>query len=147
VTKPGRGRATVIHFHGEASVPSMDGWAEQYFCQNETKVRQAWQLPQLAFSWQRCIRIHKLRLGTPFVSSKRLAGVFISSPLTSSAVLLQDYILPNNRHATLFYHDHSVGITSENVYAGECASSAVHSGQGHQCCLRFICPSSWIGCQ
>jgi hypothetical protein len=44
VTKPGRGRATVIHFHGEASVPSMDGWAEQYFCQNETKVRQAWQL-------------------------------------------------------------------------------------------------------
>ena len=35
-------------------------------------------------------------------------------------MLLQDYIIPNNRHATLFYHDHSVGITSENVYAGEC---------------------------
>ena len=34
--------------------------------------------------------------------------------------MLQDYIIPNNRHATLFYHDHSVGITSENVYAGEC---------------------------
>ena len=30
----------------------------------------------------------------------------------------QDYIIPNNRHATLFYHDHAVGITSENVYAG-----------------------------
>lgn len=35
------------------------------------------------------------------------------------AAALQDYILPNNRHATLFYHDHSVGITSENVYAGK----------------------------
>jgi hypothetical protein len=34
----GTGRATVIHFHGEASVPSMDGWAEQYFCEGESKV-------------------------------------------------------------------------------------------------------------
>jgi hypothetical protein len=38
VKTAGKGRATVIHFHGEASVPSMDGWAEQYFCQGETKV-------------------------------------------------------------------------------------------------------------
>jgi hypothetical protein len=38
----GTGRATVIHFHGEASVPSMDGWAEQFFCHGETKVT-AWQ--------------------------------------------------------------------------------------------------------
>ena len=49
--------------------------------------------------------------------------MLFQSPLTFFAVLLQDYVLPNNRHATLFYHDHSVGITSENVYAGECASS------------------------
>jgi hypothetical protein len=34
--------------------------------------------------------------------------------------MVQDYVIPNQRHATLFYHDHSVGITSENVYAGEC---------------------------
>jgi hypothetical protein len=48
-----------------------------------------------------------------------------------SAVLLQDYVLPNNRHATLFYHDHSVGITSENVYAGEqCDSSLPVCGKG-----------------
>lgn len=38
--------------------------------------------------------------------------------------MTQDYILPKNRHATLFYHDHSVGITSENVYAGEIQSLA-----------------------
>ena len=40
-------------------------------------------------------------------------------PQLMCLVIVQDYILPNNRHATLFYHDHSVGITSENVYAGE----------------------------
>lgn len=36
----GYGRATVTHHHGQAAVSSMDGWAEQYFCRNETKVLQ-----------------------------------------------------------------------------------------------------------
>ena len=30
----------------------------------------------------------------------------------------KDYVLPNNRHATQYYHDHAVGITSENAYNG-----------------------------
>jgi hypothetical protein len=38
VKTPGKGRAAVTHFHGEASVPSMDGWADQFFCNGETKV-------------------------------------------------------------------------------------------------------------
>ncbi len=38
VKTPGTGRAVAVHFHGEASVASMDGWAEQYFCKGETKV-------------------------------------------------------------------------------------------------------------
>ena len=46
----GYGRATVIHHHGQASTSSMDGWAEQFFCRGETKVRQrcsltVWKLP------------------------------------------------------------------------------------------------------
>jgi hypothetical protein len=89
----------------------------------------------------------KLHPGTPIVSSKILTGMFISLLLTFSAVLLQDYILPNNRHATLFYHDHSVGITSENVYAGECASSAVHSAARARALSALVCPSSRTGCQ
>ena len=52
VTQPGRGRATVIHFHGEASVPSMDGWAEQYFCQNETKVRETCSCTAVDPAWR-----------------------------------------------------------------------------------------------
>jgi hypothetical protein len=50
-----------------ASLPAFDGWADQYFCYDETK----------------------------------------------------DYVLPNNRHATQYCHDHAVGITSENAYNGE----------------------------
>lgn len=49
-----------------ASLPAFDGWADQYFCYDETK----------------------------------------------------DYVLPNNRAATQYYHDHAVGITSENAYNG-----------------------------
>jgi FtsP/CotA-like multicopper oxidase with cupredoxin domain len=30
----------------------------------------------------------------------------------------KDYVLPNNRHATQYYHDHALGITSENAYNG-----------------------------
>jgi spore coat protein A, manganese oxidase len=56
-----------VHHHGMASLPAFDGWADQYFCYDETK----------------------------------------------------DYVLPNNRHATQYYHDHAVGITSENAYNGE----------------------------
>ena len=55
-----------VHHHGMASLPAFDGWADQYFCYDETK----------------------------------------------------DYVLPNNRHATQYYHDHAVGITSENAYNG-----------------------------
>ena len=29
----------VVHHHGQASTSSMDGWAEQFFCRGETKVR------------------------------------------------------------------------------------------------------------
>jgi spore coat protein A, manganese oxidase len=55
-----------------ASLPAFDGWADQYFCYDETK----------------------------------------------------DYVLPNNRHATQYYHDHAVGITSENAYNGaHCCST------------------------
>ena len=34
----GAGRATVTHHHGMASTSSMDGWAEQFFCNGESKV-------------------------------------------------------------------------------------------------------------
>jgi hypothetical protein len=34
----GYGRATVTHHHGMASTSSMDGWAEQFFCNGESKV-------------------------------------------------------------------------------------------------------------
>jgi FtsP/CotA-like multicopper oxidase with cupredoxin domain len=30
----------------------------------------------------------------------------------------KDYIYPNNRAATLWYHDHALGKTSRNVYMG-----------------------------
>jgi hypothetical protein len=56
-----------------ASLPAFDGWADQYFCYEETK----------------------------------------------------DYVLPNNRHATQYYHDHAVGITSENAYNGAQLQPAV----------------------
>ena len=56
--------------------------------------------------------------------SASISMLIIVPPFISAVLLtLQDYIIPNNRHATLFYHDHSVGITSENVYAGECSAS------------------------
>ena len=35
-----------------------------------------------------------------------------------ACAVLQDYVLPNNRAAGLYYHDHAVGITSANTYAG-----------------------------
>ena len=62
----GTGRGFSVHHHGMASLPAFDGWADQYFCYDETK----------------------------------------------------DYVLPNNRAATQYYHDHAVGITSENAYNG-----------------------------
>ena len=63
-----------------ASLPAFDGWADQYFCYDETK----------------------------------------------------DYVLPNNRHATQYYHDHAVGITSENAYNGESCRQFCWC-----CCLSF----------
>jgi hypothetical protein len=35
---PGTGRAFSVHHHGEASTSDMDGWAEQFLCNGETKV-------------------------------------------------------------------------------------------------------------
>lgn len=86
----------------------MDGWAEQFFCRGETKV-----LISIA-SWE--FRSHP---AVASASAPPAAAVVIPTPHVACLVIVQDYILPNNRHATLFYHDHSVGITSENVYAGE----------------------------
>ena len=71
-----------VHHHGMASLPAFDGWADQYFCYDETK----------------------------------------------------DYVLPNNRHATQYYHDHAVAITSENAYNGEHAAVAASAcSKGNTC--------------
>ena len=114
---PGKGRAAVTHFHGEASVPSMDGWADQFFCNGETKVIRDAALHDGVI----IVRLSSL-LGCSLRNKQSIGTDTLPVPdqfNPNYAALSQDYIIPNNRHATLFYHDHSVGITSENVYAGE----------------------------
>lgn len=60
------GRPLSVHFHGSASLPGYDGWAEDETCFGETK----------------------------------------------------DYVYPNNRPNTGWYHDHALHITADNAYYG-----------------------------
>ena len=75
--------------------------------------------------------------------------------MTVLLLIFQDYIIPNNRHATLFYHDHSVGITSENVYAGTGPQPASAEGRcpkiGMLPCADVhasadVCLQAWLAC-
>ena len=60
------GRPISVHFHGSASLPPFDGWAEDETCYGEIK----------------------------------------------------DYVYPNNRAGTGWYHDHALHITADNAYLG-----------------------------
>ena len=98
----------IVHVHGAHSTPESDGYPE------------AWYLPDPTGSNFTCVTDPALADNvTKFVCQGRLVNKYGPRPNTNVTPGVAHFTYQNNQPtATFWYHDHSLGMTRSNVYAG-----------------------------
>ena len=98
----------VTHVHGAHVGPESDGYPE------------AWWLPDPTDSNFECVNDPNLAdNSTKFVCKGSLANNYGYAPNTNTPAGVANYTYPNDQPSTtLWYHDHTLGMTRSNVYAG-----------------------------
>ena len=97
----------VTHVHGAHVGPESDGYTE------------AWWLPDPTGSNFSCVTDPALTRDSKYVCQGTLANGFGVAPNTNATPGVGNFTYPNDQPSTtLWYHDHSLGMTRSNVYAG-----------------------------
>ena len=97
----------VTHVHGAHVGPESDGYTE------------AWWLPDPTGSNFSCVTDPATAVDSKYICQGTLANGFGGSPNTNVTPGVGTFTYPNDQPSTtLWYHDHSLGMTRSNVYAG-----------------------------
>jgi spore coat protein A len=97
----------VTHVHGAHVGPESDGYPE------------AWWLPDPTGSNFSCVTDPAQAKDSKYVCQGSLANGYGLAPNTNATPGVGNFTYPNDQPSTtLWYHDHSLGMTRNNVYAG-----------------------------
>ena len=110
----------VTHVHGAHVGPESDGYPE------------AWWLPDPTGSDFSCVTDPALADNvTTFVCKGTIANAYDGTPNTNVTPGQADFMYPNSQPSTtLWYHDHTLGMTRNNVYAGPAGFWLIREGDG-----------------
>jgi FtsP/CotA-like multicopper oxidase with cupredoxin domain len=97
----------IVHVHGAHVDPESDGYPE------------AWYLPDPTGSNFSCVTDPAQAKGTKYVCQGSLANGYGATPNTNVTPGVGNFAYRNDQPSTtLWYHDHTLGMTRSNVYAG-----------------------------
>jgi len=97
----------VTHVHGAHVGPESDGYPE------------AWWLPDPTGSNFSCVTDPAKAIDSKYICQGTLANGYGPTPNTNVRPGVASFTYPNTQPSTtLWYHDHSLGMTRSNVYAG-----------------------------
>jgi hypothetical protein len=97
----------IVHVHGAHVDPESDGYPE------------AWHLPYPTGSNFSCVTDPAQAKGTKYVCQGSLANGYGATPNTNVTPGVGNFAYRNDQPSTtLWYHDHTLGMTRSNVYAG-----------------------------